>query len=113
MPSLRWAQRPHWRRPAPHWFNRWTNLGATITRKCCRTWAAAAQPSAASRSARSQPFTGTRGPATPLGTRIFINHGVLAYFGAGENPRATYQVFSDSMSGGALMMLTGYYVNAP
>ena len=59
------------------------------------------------------PFTGTRGPATPLGTRIFINHGVLAYFGAGENPRATYQVFSDSMSGGALMMLTGYYVIAP
>ena len=59
------------------------------------------------------PFTGTRGPATPLGTRIFINNGVLAYFGAGENPRATYQVFSDSMSGGALMMLTGYYVIAP
>ena len=59
------------------------------------------------------PFTGVRGPNTPLGTRIFINHEVLAFFGAGENPRGTYQVFGDTMSGGALLMLTGYYVNLP
>lgn len=61
------------------------------------------------------PFTGARGSITPLGTRIVINHEVLAYFGAGENPRGTYQVFGsgESMSGGALLMLTGYYVNLP
>lgn len=59
------------------------------------------------------PFTGVRGPNTPLGTRIVINHEVLAYFGPGENPRGTYQVFGDTMSGGALLMLTGYYVNLP
>lgn len=61
----------------------------------------------------SVPFTGSRGPATPLGTRILLNPNVLAYFGPGENPRGTYQVFGDTMSGGASMMLSGYYVSVP
>ncbi len=61
------------------------------------------------------PFTGVRGPASALGVRIFINHDVLAYFGPGESPRGTYHIngSGDTMSGGALMMVSGYYVNLP
>ena len=61
------------------------------------------------------PFTGVRGPNSALGVRIFINHEVLAFFGAGESPRGVYHVngSGDTMSGGALMMVTGYLVNVP
>jgi hypothetical protein len=61
------------------------------------------------------PFTGVRGPTSALGVRIFINHEVRAFFGAGENPRVTYHVngSGDTMSGGALMMVSGYLVNLP
>ncbi|GCL62058.1 hypothetical protein [Pseudaquabacterium pictum] len=61
------------------------------------------------------PFTGVRGPSSALGVRIFINHDVLAFFGPGESPRGVYHVngSGDTMSGGALMMVTGYYVNLP
>jgi len=61
------------------------------------------------------PFTGVRGPTSALGVRIFINHEVRAYFGAGENPRGVYHVngSGDTMSGGALMMVSGYLVNVP
>jgi hypothetical protein len=60
-------------------------------------------------------FTGVRGPTSALGTRIFINHPVRAYFGPGESVRGLYHLngSGDTMSGGALMMLTGYYVNLP
>jgi hypothetical protein len=61
-------------------------------------------------------FTGERGSVGGLGTRIFINHNVLAYFGPGESVRGVYTLgitSSDFMSGGAAMMLTGYYVNLP
>lgn len=61
------------------------------------------------------PFTGVRGAVSALGTRIFINHSVQAYFGPGEPINAVYHVngSGDTMSGGALMMLTGYFVNVP
>ena len=61
------------------------------------------------------PFTGVRGPTSALGVRIFINHPVLAYFGPGDSPRGVYHVngSGDTMSGGALMMVTGYFVNLP
>lgn len=60
------------------------------------------------------PFTGVRGPTSALGTRIFINQSVLAYFGAGESPRGSYQgLLGEVLSGGALMMLSGYFVNVP
>jgi hypothetical protein len=61
------------------------------------------------------PFTGVRGPNSALGTRIFVNHGVQAFFGPGETPRGVYHIngSGDQMSGGALMMLTGYFVNVP
>jgi len=60
-------------------------------------------------------FTGVRGPTGVLGTRNFINHNVLAYFGPGEPINASYHVngTGDTMSGGALLMLTGYFVNLP
>lgn len=61
----------------------------------------------------TSPFTGVRGPISGLGTRIVINNEVLAYFSVGETPRATMQVFGDTASGGALIMLTGYFVNVP
>jgi hypothetical protein len=61
------------------------------------------------------PFTGVRGAVSALGTRIFINHSVQAYFGPGEPINAIYHVngSGDTMSGGALMMLSGYFVNVP
>lgn len=59
------------------------------------------------------PFTGVRGPNGGLGTRYFINQQVLAYFGVGETPNATMQMFGDLASGGALLMVSGYFVNAP
>lgn len=59
------------------------------------------------------PFTGVRGPTGNLGTRFFINNEVLAYFGVGENPRATMQAFGDLASGGAMLMISGYYVSVP
>ena len=60
-------------------------------------------------------FTGVRGPNSALGGRIFINHGVQAYFGPGESPTGRFHIIGsgDSMSGGALLMLSGYYVNVP
>lgn len=60
-------------------------------------------------------FTGVRGPTSALGTRVFINHSVQAYFGPGEPLNATYHVngTGDTFSGGAIMMLTGYFVNLP
>ena len=60
-------------------------------------------------------FTGVRGPNSALGIRIFINHSVQAYFGPGESLTGRYHVngSGDAMSGGALLMLSGYYVNAP
>lgn len=61
------------------------------------------------------PFTGVRGATSALGTRIFINHSVLAYFGPGEPINAVYHVngSGDTFSGGATLMLTGYFVNVP
>ncbi|MDO9315012.1 MAG: hypothetical protein Q7T97_10750 [Burkholderiaceae bacterium] len=60
------------------------------------------------------PFTGVRGPNGNLGTRYFINNEVLAYFGVGESPRATMQALGgDTASGGALVMISGYFVNVP
>ena len=62
------------------------------------------------------PFTGVRGPTTTtLGTRILVNHQVLAYFGAGDSPRGLYHInfTGDTMTGGALMMISGHYVNLP
>ena len=61
------------------------------------------------------PFTGVRGPTSGLGVRTFINHGVLAYFGAGETPRGTLHVngSGDLMSGGSLLFVSGYYINVP
>ena len=62
----------------------------------------------------SLPFTGVRGPNTALGGRIFMTHSVLAYFGPGEPVNAFCQAgFGDTMSGGAQVMLSGYYVNLP
>lgn len=60
-------------------------------------------------------FTGVRGPNSALGVRIFINHSVQAYFGPGESLHGTFHVngSGDAMSGGALLMLSGYYVNVP
>lgn len=60
-------------------------------------------------------FTGVRGPTSALGTRIFINHSVQAYFGPGEPLNGTFHVngSGDAMSGGALLMLSGYFVNVP
>jgi hypothetical protein len=60
-------------------------------------------------------LTGVRGPTSGLGTRIFINHNVLAYYGAGESVRGVYHVngTGDTMSGGALLTLTGYFINVP
>ena len=56
-----------------------------------------------------------RGPNSALGVRIFINHSVQAYFGPGESLHGTFHVngSGDAMSGGALLMLSGYYVNVP
>lgn len=61
------------------------------------------------------PFTGVRGPTSALGVRIFINHNVLAYFGAGESPRGVLHVngSGDLMSGGATLFVSGYYINVP
>lgn len=61
------------------------------------------------------PFTGVRGARSNLGVRIFINQPVLAYFGAGETPRGVYHVTGtgDTMSGGNLLMLSGYLVSVP
>jgi hypothetical protein len=60
-------------------------------------------------------FTGVLGPTSALGRRIFINHAVQAYFGPGESVSGIYHIngSGDTMSGGATMMLTGYYVNVP
>lgn len=60
-------------------------------------------------------FTGVRGPNSALGVRIFINHAVKAYFGPGEPINGRYHIngSGDTMSGGALMTLTGYFVNLP
>ena len=61
-------------------------------------------------------FTGVPGSVGALGTRIFINQTVQAYFGPGEPVQGTYTLginSTDRMSGGAQMMLTGYYVNLP
>ena len=60
-------------------------------------------------------FTAVRGPTSALGTRNFINHSVQAYFGPGESVRGIYHVngTGDTMSGGSLMMLSGYFVNLP
>lgn len=60
-------------------------------------------------------FTGVRGPTSALGTRIFINHSVQAYFGPGESISGVFHIngSGDTMSGGARLMLTGYYVNLP
>lgn len=59
------------------------------------------------------PFTGVRGPTSALGVRHFINQPVQAYFGVGETPRGTMQIIGDLASGGALLMVSGYYVNVP
>lgn len=60
------------------------------------------------------PIIAARGPLGALGTRYIINQSVLAYFGPGENPRGSYQgLLGEVMSGGATMMLTGYFINLP
>ncbi|MDP1900989.1 MAG: hypothetical protein Q8K96_11115 [Rubrivivax sp.] len=59
------------------------------------------------------PFTGVRGPTGALGVRYFINQQVLAYFGVGETPQGTMQMLGDMASGGALLMVSGYYVSVP
>lgn len=60
------------------------------------------------------PIIAGRGPLGNLGTRYIISQSVLAYFNAGENPRGSYQgLLGEVMSGGALMMLTGYFINVP
>ncbi len=61
----------------------------------------------------TMPFTGVRGSISGLGTRIVINSEAQAYFGVGETPRVTMQLFGDTASGGALIMLSGYFVNVP
>ena len=59
-------------------------------------------------------FTGVRGlTGGALGTRYYFNQEVLAYFGAGETPNGSYFAFFDLLSGGAVMMVSGYYVNVP
>ena len=61
-------------------------------------------------------FTALRGSAAgALGTRMYINEQVLAYFGPGEIPHAFMGVVStpDTFSGGAQLQLSGYYVNLP
>lgn len=60
-------------------------------------------------------ITGVRGSTSGLGTRVFINHSVQAYFGPGESVTAVHHVNGsrDSMSAGALLMLSGYFVNLP
>lgn len=60
-------------------------------------------------------FTGVRGPTSGLGTRMFVNHSVQAYFGPGESPNGLFHIngSGDIMSGGALLMLSGYFVNVP
>ncbi len=62
----------------------------------------------------SVPIVGLRGPLTALGTRYIISQSVLAYFGPGESPRGFYQgVSGEILSGGAQMMLSGYFINLP
>lgn len=60
-------------------------------------------------------FTAVRGPTSALGVRNFINHNVNAYFGAGESINGTLHIngSGDVMSGGALLFVSGYYVNVP
>jgi len=60
-------------------------------------------------------FTGVRGSASALGTRMYINQQVLAYFGPGEVPHGFMGVVStsDTFSGGAQLQLSGYFVNLP
>ena len=58
-------------------------------------------------------FTGVRGGVSGLGTRFFINHSVLAYFGPGEQINVSYNVSGDTISGTPGLMLTGYFVNLP
>lgn len=60
------------------------------------------------------PIIAARGPLSALGTRYVISQNVLAYFGPGESPRGSYQgLLGEVMSGGALMMLSGYFINLP
>lgn len=62
----------------------------------------------------SLPFSGARGSSSALGTRIVLTHSVLAYFGPAEPVTAFCQPsLGETMSGGALLMLTGHYVNLP
>jgi hypothetical protein len=62
----------------------------------------------------SLPFSGVRGATTAIGTRIVLTHSVQAYFGPGEPVSAFCQPsLGETMSGGALLMLTGHYVNLP
>lgn len=62
----------------------------------------------------SLPFSGVRGANTPLGGRILLTHEVRAYFGPGEPVSAFCQPsVGETMSGGAQLMLTGYYVTLP
>lgn len=62
----------------------------------------------------SLPFSGVRGATTAVGGRIVLNHSVTAYFGPGEPVTAFCQPsINETVSGGALLMLSGQYVNLP
>lgn len=62
----------------------------------------------------SLPFSGVLGSNSALGGRINLNHQILAYFGPGETLGAFCRASGgETMSGGAQMMLTGYYISLP
>lgn len=62
----------------------------------------------------SLPFSGVRGATTAVGGRIILNQGVTAYFGPGEPVTAFCQPsIGETVSGGALLMLSGHYVTLP
>lgn len=60
-------------------------------------------------------FTALRGSPAALGTRMYINEQVLAYFGPGEVPSGNLGVIgtTGTFSGGARLQLSGYFVNLP
>ena len=55
-----------------------------------------------------------RGATTAVGGRIILNQGVTAYVGPGEPVTAFCQPsIGETVSGGALLMLSGHYVTLP
>jgi hypothetical protein len=58
-------------------------------------------------------FPLVKGTTSASGTRMVVNQHTMAFFGPGEVPHMFFGLTgtSDSFSGGAQLMLTGYYVN--